>query len=88
MADPFEQIDFQTDYVVDLAEKVDYPPCDWKLVADLFKEWEHDKEHSILGYRDKPFKSPCTGTVGTVHHTPWIEAMDDSLTCFLGEKQG
>jgi trimethylamine monooxygenase len=87
LADPFEQIDFQKEYVIDLAEKVDYPDCDWELTAELFKEWEHDKEHSILGYRDKPFKSPCTGTMGTVHHTPWIEAMDDSLACFLGEKQ-
>lgn len=87
LSDPFEQIDFQKDYVVDLAEKVDYPACDWELTTELFKEWEHDKEHSILGYRDKPFVSPCTGTMGTVHHTPWFEAMDDSLACFLGEKQ-
>ncbi len=88
LADAFEQIDFQTDYIKDLVEHVDYAPCDWDMVADLFKAWEHDKEHSILGYRDKAFPSPCTGTKGTIHHTPWIEAMDDSMACFLAEKVG
>lgn len=86
LQDAFEQIDFQKDYVVELANATDYAPCDWEMTADLFKEWEHDKEHSILGYRDKSFVSPCTGTKAPVHHTPWIEAMDDSMACFL-EKQ-
>ncbi|BAU44596.1 hypothetical protein [Leptolyngbya sp. O-77] len=85
LANPFEQIDFQKDYIVDLADHVDYPPCDWELTTELFKEWEHDKEQSILGYRDQAFRSPCTGTEATVHHTPWIEAMDDSLASFLGK---
>ncbi|QKD84033.1 NAD(P)/FAD-dependent oxidoreductase [Thermoleptolyngbya sichuanensis A183] len=84
LANPFEQIDFQKDYIVDLADQVDYPSCDWELTTELFKVWEHDKEQSILGYRDKVFRSPCTGTEATVHHTPWIEAMDDSLASFLG----
>lgn len=84
LANPFEQIDFQKDYIVDLADQVDYPSCDWELTTELFKAWEHDKEQSILGYRDKVFRSPCTGTEATVHHTPWIEAMDDSLASFLG----
>lgn len=84
LANPFEQIDFQKDYIVNLADQVDYPSCDWELTTELFKAWEHDKEQSILGYRDKVFRSPCTGTEATVHHTPWIEAMDDSLASFLG----
>ena len=29
------------------------------------------------------FKSPCTGTDAPVHHTAWIEALDDSMTSFL-----
>ncbi|MEO0826180.1 MAG: NAD(P)/FAD-dependent oxidoreductase, partial [Cyanobacteria bacterium J06642_9] len=86
LQDAFEQIDFQKDYVVDLANCVDYAPCDWEMTVDLFKEWEHDKEHSILGYRDKAFASACTGTKAPVHHTPWIEAMDDSMACFLSKQ--
>ena len=86
LQDAFEQIDFQKDYVVDLAKCVDYAPCDWDMTVALFKAWEHDKEHSILGYRDKAFSSACTGTKAPVHHTPWIEAMDDSMACFLNKQ--
>ena len=56
------------------------------MTVDEFKEWEHDKVDSITGYRDKAFKSPCTGTVPPVHHTPWLEAMDDSMKTFLAVK--
>lgn len=86
LADPLEQIDFQTDYCKDLAPHVDYPPFDLDLAAQMFKDWEHDKEHDITGYRDKAFRSPCTGTQAPVHHTPWIEAMDDSMAAFLRTK--
>ena len=84
LADPFQMIDFQADYMRDLQPLVDYPGFDLDLTVEMFKEWEHDKEHSITGYRDKSFTSPCTGTVAPVHHTPWVEAMDDTMACFLG----
>lgn len=83
LADPFQQIDFQTDYSRELAEATDYPKIDWEMVANEFKEWEHHKEESITGYRDKAFASPCTGTKAPVHHTPWIKALDDSMQAFL-----
>ncbi len=83
LADPFEQIDFQTDYLKDLHQHIDYPKFDIDMTADHFKEWEHDKEHSIVGYRDKSFKSPCTGTESPSHHTTWLEAMDDSMATYL-----
>ena len=82
----FQNIDFQTDYIRDLLVPVDYPDFDLDLAAQLFKEWEHHKEESILGYRDQSHKSPCTGTQAPVHHTPWIEAMDDSMAAFLADK--
>ena len=88
LADPFEQIDFQTDYTKDLVAATDYPDFDLDMAADLFKEWEHDKEHSIVGYRDKAFKSPCTGTMAPQHHTTWIDALDDSMATFLATKGG
>ncbi len=62
---------------------VDYPAFDLDLVREHFKTWEHHKEESITGYRDRSFSSPCTGTVGPVHHTPWWDEPDDSLTTFL-----
>lgn len=86
LADPFQEIDFQTDYTRELVAATDYPDFDLDLVTKLFYEWEHDKEHSITGYRNKAFKSPCTGTMAPVHHTPWAEAMDDSMKTFLATK--
>ena len=84
LKNPTQMIDFQTDYVRDLLKDVDYPGFDLDRAAEMFKEWEHDKEESILGYRDKAFPSPCTGTMGSMHHTPWFKALDDSMATFLG----
>ncbi len=83
LQNPYEEIDFQTDYVRDLLTATDYPPLDVDAVADLLKVWKHDKEESILGYRDHSYKSVLTGNMAPVHHTPWMNAMDDSLTTFL-----
>jgi trimethylamine monooxygenase len=86
LKDAFEKIDFQADYVRELCAATDYPKFDINMTVDEFREWEHDKEHSILGYRNKAFKSPCTGTMAPVHHTPWLEALDDSMKTFLAVK--
>ena len=83
LRNPLKQIDFQTKYVRDISNVTDYPKVDWDLICEMFKKWEHDKDHSILGYRDVPFKSAITGTNAKVHHTPWIKAMDDTLEMFL-----
>ena len=80
---PFEAIDFQTEYVHDLLKATDYPHLDVHRVAELFKEWEHHKAASILGYRDHGYPSTLTGTVAPPHHTRWMDAMDDSLAAFL-----
>jgi trimethylamine monooxygenase len=89
LKDPYEQIVFQGDYVRDLVKDTDYPNFDIDFVDQAFMEWEHDKEHSIIGYRDKAFKSPCTGTMSPPHHTSWWEAMDDTMKTYLeaGELQ-
>jgi trimethylamine monooxygenase len=54
----------------------------------MFKEWEHHKEESILGYRNHAFHSPVNGTKAPVHHTPWFKAMDDSMASFLASRPG
>ncbi|MGI9435911.1 MAG: flavin-containing monooxygenase [Geminicoccaceae bacterium] len=86
LADPFQEIDFQTDYTKELVAATDYPDFDLDMVTELFNQWEHDKEHSIVGYRNKAFRSPCTGTMAPLHHTPWAEAMDDTMATFLATK--
>jgi trimethylamine monooxygenase len=85
VADAFDAIDFQTDYVRDLLSSVDYPPLDVARVAELFKEWEHHKAEDILTYRDRTYPSVITGTMSPVHHTRWMEALDDSMASFLGK---
>ncbi|ARW15913.1 NAD(P)-binding domain-containing protein [Komagataeibacter europaeus] len=80
---PYEEIDFQTDYVRDLISLTDYPPFDLDHVAQSFKDWKHDKVENIMTYRDKSYVSALTGKLAPAHHTPWMEAMDDSLEAFL-----
>jgi trimethylamine monooxygenase len=87
VANPFEAIDFQAAYILDLLEPTDYPAFDVTAVAEIFKQWEHHKEADILGYRNKSYRSTLTGTLAPGHHTPWMDAMDDSLEAFLYEEQ-
>lgn len=83
LEDPYQAIDFQTEYVRDLLAPTDYPHLNVDEVARLFKEWEHHKEEGILTYRDRSYPSTLTGTMAPAHHTPWMQAMDDSLEAFL-----
>lgn len=86
VGNPFQAIDFQAAYIRDLLQPTDYPTFDVEGVAEIFKEWEHHKEADILGYRNKSYRSTLTGTLAPVHHTPWMQAMDDSLETFLSEE--
>ena len=83
LADPEQQIDFQADYLRDIIPQLDYPQFDVDSTVDSFKRWEHDKVDDILGYRNKSFPSPVTGTKAPIHHTPWWTAMDDTMQDFL-----
>lgn len=76
---------FQGDYVKDLLAKTDYPTLDVDGVNDMFLTWKHDKEVDIMGFRDKSYRSILTGTLSPLHHTPWLDAMDDSLESYLSE---
>ena len=86
LEDPYQMIDFQTDYCLDLVKDTDYPKIDFELIKKHFYDWEHDKEANILTYRDKSFSSAVTGSVGPSHHTTWLEAMDDSMKTYLSVK--
>jgi trimethylamine monooxygenase len=79
----FDLIDFQSEYIRNLNAVTDYPFLDTEKVADLFKQWEHHKEENILTYRDRSYASVITGTVSPKHHTPWMQALDDSMEAFL-----
>merc|ERR1711902_88961 len=76
-----EEIDFQTDYVMDLAKEANYGhDLD---VTQIFYDWEADKDKDILTYRDISFTSKFTSTKSPIHHTTFMTALDDSLQCFM-----
>jgi len=82
-----EEIDFQAAYTRDLVGPTDYPEFDIEGMAALFKQWKQHKKESILGYRDRSYRSTMTGTLAPPHHTPWMEALDDSMEAFLAEPE-
>ena len=74
---------YQGDYVKELIELTDYPSFDVEGVNKTFMEWEHHKHDNIMGFRNNAYRSLMTGTMSPVHHTPWMEAMDDSMDSYL-----
>ena len=86
LEDPLKMIDFQTEYTMDLCNEVDYPKIDFELIRKYFYQWEHDKVENIISYRNKSYPSAVTGSVAPIHHTNWLEAMDDSMDTFMKTK--
>ncbi len=80
-----EEIRFQADYIRDLINQTDYPMFDLDEVSRIFLAWKKDKQHNILNYRDQVYPSVLTGTMSCVHHTPWLNELDDSLERYLSQ---
>lgn len=81
-----QMIWFQGDYVARLIEATDYPRFDIEGVNRTFMEWEHHKMADIMGFRDHAYRSLMTGKMSPLHHTPWKDALDDSLAAYLGRR--
>ena len=79
LEDAEQMIWFQGDYVRNCWRPTDYPEFDVEGTNQTFMEWEHHKAENIMGFRDNAYRSLMTGTMSPTHHTPWLEAMDDSL---------
>lgn len=86
LEDAYGMIDFQADHLRDLAQMTDYPSFDIDLTAKEFKQWKGHKSRDITTYRNESFASPVTGTMASVHHTEWLEALDDSMETFMAAK--
>jgi len=80
-------IDFQGEYTQMLIDETDYPDFDIKGVNRTFMDWKHNKKDDIMGFRDKSHASLMTGTQSPPHHTPWLEALDDSLEAYLKQEK-
>jgi len=76
-------IRYQGDYVRELVGETDYPDFDIDGANEAFFAWKKDKKRDIMSFRDNSYRSVITGSMAPVHHTPWREAMDDSLESYL-----
>jgi trimethylamine monooxygenase len=80
---PEEMYTFQGDYIQDLIEATDYPTFDIKGVNETFLKWKKHKKENIMTFRDHAYRSLMTGSMSPIHHTPWIDALDDSMETYL-----
>ncbi|WP_334195247.1 NAD(P)/FAD-dependent oxidoreductase [Pararhodobacter sp.] len=76
-------IRYQADYVKELVAETDYPSFDIDGACEAFFEWKKHKMKDIMGFRNNSYKSVITGTMAPVHHTPWKDALDDSMAAYL-----
>ncbi|MBP9181629.1 MAG: NAD(P)/FAD-dependent oxidoreductase [Fuscovulum sp.] len=75
--------EFQGETIKRLLTQTDYPAFDVDAVYDLFWQWKKHKVADIMGFRDNVYRSVFTGKVSPPHHTPWREALDDSLESYI-----
>ena len=83
LADDYACIDYQGDYTAELIEETDYPSFDIKGACEAFYQWKKHKKADIMTFRNNAYKSVMTGTMAPVHHTPWKDALDDSMEVYL-----
>jgi trimethylamine monooxygenase len=79
----YAPIIYQGDYVRELIAETDYPSFDVAAADKAFIEWKGHKKKDIMAFRDNAYVSPMTGTLAPKHHTPWVEALDDSMESYL-----
>lgn len=83
LEDDYACIKYQGDYVAELIAETDYPSFDVDKACEQFYKWKKHKKKDIMAFRDNGYVSPLTGKQAPAHHTPWKEALDDSLEAYL-----
>lgn len=83
IADDYGCIEYQGDYTRRLIEMTDYPSFDIAGANEAFFQWKKHKKENIMTFRDNGYKSVMTGTMAPKHHTPWVDALDDSMESYL-----
>ena len=83
LADDYGAIRYQGDYVRELIAETDYPSFDVDGANEAFFQWKKHKKQNIMAFRDNGYKSVMTGTMAPNHHTPWVDALDDSMESYL-----
>jgi len=82
--DAHDAIHYQGEYVKELIAETDYPSFDVDGANEAFFEWKKHKKKGIMEFRNHSYRSVITGTMAPPHHTPWKDALDDSLESYLG----
>ena len=83
VADGYEAIAYQGDYVQELIDLTDYPSFDIPGSNAAFYAWKKHKVKNIMTFRDNAYASVMTGTMAPMHPTPWKDALEDSLESYL-----
>lgn len=81
--DDYGAIRYQGDYVRELIAETDYPSFDVDASNEAFFQWKKHKKQDIMTFRNNGYVSPMTGKQAPPHHTPWKDALDDSLEAYL-----
>jgi trimethylamine monooxygenase len=84
LADGYAAIAYQGAYVQELIDLTDYPSFDIPGSNAAFYAWKKHKVKNIMTFRDNAYASVMTGTMAPLHHTPWKEALEDSMESYLG----
>ena len=83
LEDDYGCIAYQGAYTGELIDETDYPSFDIEAANQAFYEWKKNKKKGIMTFRNNGHVSPLTGTKAPPHHTPWKDALDDSLESYL-----
>lgn len=83
LEDDYACIAYQGAYTLELINETDYPTFDVEASNQAFYAWKKHKKKAIMEFRNHGYKSPMTGTEAPEHHTPWKDALDDSLEAYL-----
>ncbi|MDB4558958.1 NAD(P)/FAD-dependent oxidoreductase [Amylibacter sp.] len=83
LEDDYGCIWYQGDYTKELIDKTDYPSFDVEGACQAFKAWKGHKVADIMTFRNNAYTSVITGTMAPMHHTPWKDALDDSMEVYL-----
>ena len=81
--DDYGAIWYQGDYTKELIDETDYPNFNVEAACQAFKQWKGHKKKNIMTFRYNAYASVITGTMAPKHHTPWKDALDDSLAVYL-----
>ena len=81
--DAADAITYQAEYIKELVAETDYPSFDIDGASDAFMQWKKHKAKDIMAFRNNSYRSVITGSMAPAHHTPWKDALDDSMESYL-----